>query len=764
MTAYVLAAALLWLAACVRGPQHYIESGNRYFKEKRYDEAALEYRNAIQKDTSSVEAHYGLGLTQIAQNQIRPAITTLGIVLRLRPGHQAALISLGDIYLRILLGGQGRPKELHAQLVKIADKLLAADANSYDGLRFRGHLAVLDGKPPDAREFFARADRIRPGQPQLRLALADAMARDNLLEEAEQLALGIIEKDKAFGPAYDFLQFQYLTRKRPADAERIVLRKAENNPLNVDFQLQLAGYYLVARRSEDSERVLQRLLDDSKNFPAAHLRVGDFYLQLGKAGDAQRRFEEGLRIDPARATDYKKRLARLYWAGNRRGEALRLASELVKAAPNDAEAKALRASLFLEEGKKENLDQVIADYTALDSGNQQDAVIAYQLGRAHLLKGHTEQAVTHLGEAIRRNNSFLPARLLLAEIRANQGRYGEVLRYLDEILAIDSGNSRVRLLRAATLRNLKRYPDARTELTQLLQRAPQDVDVQVELGLLNLAEGRLSDAEAVFGQLYRSRGLDLRPAAGLVRVYSAQHQYAKAIRLLNEEVKKNPTSQSARQALTTVALQAGDVPLALAQLQQIVALDPRNVMAYAQIGQLQAHQGNVNEGLESLRKAADLAPKDVNVLLAFAAGLQAAGRLQEAESVLQRALALEPENPVVLNNLAYLFAESGNSLDEALRMARTASQKQPSNPHFMDTLGMVYLKRNMADNALPIFRSLATTEPNNPTFRMHYGMGLLQKGDHSRARKEFQAALSARNSPEEEKKLRQLLASADDQR
>lgn len=227
-------------------------------------------------------------------------------------------------------------------------------------------------------------------------------------------------------------------------------------------------------------------------------------------------------------------------------------------------------------------------------------------------------------------------------------------------------------------------------------------------------------------------------------------------------MKKDPASESARQALTTVALRAGDVTLALAQLNSIVELNPRNAVAYVRIGQLHTGRGNVDEGLAALRKAAEVAPKDVNVLLAFAVGLQEVGRVEEAKTVLQRAMALDSENPVVLNNLAYLLSENGKNLDEALLMARTASQKQPSNRHFLDTLGMVYLKRNMVANALPIFQSLALAEPNNATFRMHLGMGLLQQGDRPQARKEFRAALSSRTSPGQEKKLRELLVSAAD--
>jgi hypothetical protein len=68
------------------------------------------------------------------------------------------------------------------------------------------------------------------------------------------------------------------------------------------------------------------------------------------------------------------------------------------------------------------------------------------------------------------------------------------------------------------------------------------------------------------------------------------------------------------------------------------------------------------------------------------------------------------------------------------------------------------LKKNMVDDALPISRSLVAAEPNNANFRMHLGMALLGKGNNSLAKKEFEAALGARHSPGQAKRLRELLA------
>jgi Tfp pilus assembly protein PilF len=52
----VVAVALLALSSCNRDPnvakKRYVESGNKYFQKGKYKEAALMYRDALQKDRS----------------------------------------------------------------------------------------------------------------------------------------------------------------------------------------------------------------------------------------------------------------------------------------------------------------------------------------------------------------------------------------------------------------------------------------------------------------------------------------------------------------------------------------------------------------------------------------------------------------------------------------------------------------------------------------------------------------------------------------
>jgi hypothetical protein len=121
-------------------------------------------------------------------------------------------------------------------------------------------------------------------------------------------------------------------------------------------------------------------------------------------------------------------------------------------------------------------------------------------------------------------------------------------------------------------------------------------------------------------------------------------------------------------------------------------------------------------------------------------------------------LALAPDNPVALNNMAYLLAGSPSSLDTALTLAQRAIGRAPGNPTIMDTLGWIYLKKNLSDNAIQIYQELAGRFPAEATWRYHLAMALFQKGDKPQARRELRTALRNHPTKAEETKIRNLLS------
>ncbi len=118
----------------------------------------------------------------------------------------------------------------------------------------------------------------------------------------------------------------------------------------------------------------------------------------------------------------------------------------------------------------------------------------------------------------------------------------------------------------------------------------------------------------------------------------------------------------------------------------------------------------------------------------------------EARREYQIVIQLEPDNIAALNNLAYLDAEEGVDLDQALAQAQHAQQRMPDDPNVQDTLALVYIRKNLTDDGLRMLRNLVSRDPANAAFHLHLALALYQKGDRPWAKRELQAA--SRNNPD----------------
>jgi Flp pilus assembly protein TadD len=128
-----------------------------------------------------------------------------------------------------------------------------------------------------------------------------------------------------------------------------------------------------------------------------------------------------------------------------------------------------------------------------------------------------------------------------------------------------------------------------------------------------------------------------------------------------------------------------------------------------------------------------------------------------ARKYYEMSIKADPNNPLALNNLAYLITETNGDLDQALTYATRAKQRLPDHPEVNDTLGWIYLKKNLTENAIDTFKSLVVQAPANPTYHYHYAMALMQKGDRENAKKECQSALAGKPSKEQQTQIQQLM-------
>ena len=138
-------------------------------------------------------------------------------------------------------------------------------------------LSLIDRKVRDGIQSLEKANRVKPMQPDVVFALAQALVQDQRVPEAQKLGLELIQKNKEYGPIYDLLYQLDLTGKHIEDAEKILQSKVANNPKQTEYALQLALHYARAQKRTEMAAVLRSLLDKPADHPLAYLQAGNFY-------------------------------------------------------------------------------------------------------------------------------------------------------------------------------------------------------------------------------------------------------------------------------------------------------------------------------------------------------------------------------------------------------------------------------------------------------------------------------------------------------
>jgi Flp pilus assembly protein TadD len=122
--------------------------------------------------------------------------------------------------------------------------------------------------------------------------------------------------------------------------------------------------------------------------------------------------------------------------------------------------------------------------------------------------------------------------------------------------------------------------------------------------------------------------------------------------------------------------------------------------------------------------------------------LQAQGNTELARQRFERAVAVDSQAAVAANNLAWIYAEEGKNLEQAVRLAVAASQALPEAPEVLDTLGWVYYKNNLPALAVPPLVRAVEKSPENPKYNYHLGLAYEKAGDVTRSRQLLTKALS----------------------
>jgi Flp pilus assembly protein TadD len=139
-----------------------------------------------------------------------------------------------------------------------------------------------------------------------------------------------------------------------------------------------------------------------------------------------------------------------------------------------------------------------------------------------------------------------------------------------------------------------------------------------------------------------------------------------------------------------------------------------------------------------------------------------AGDWPKAEADFQHALQLAPEQPFVLNYLAYSWTERGENLDKARQMIERAVALRPNDGAIIDSLGWLVLRQGDVPGAVKLLQRAVELEPADPTVNGHLGDAYWAAGRKLEAQFQWRRALTLEPDADDVVKLQTKLRKSED--
>lgn len=212
-------------------------------------------------------------------------------------------------------------------------------------------------------------------------------------------------------------------------------------------------------------------------------------------------------------------------------------------------------------------------------------------------------------------------------------------------------------------------------------------------------------------------------------------------RLLEREGR---TEESAR-LLDRMAEQYGDRPEPLAQLAEMQRAG----------GDYPAAIASYSRAIARLRQ-----PARTDWALFYEQGMayDRAHDWPRAEADFLRALDLAPDQPFVLNYLAYGWTEQGRNLPRARQMIERAVELRPNDGSMADSLGWVLLRQGDKSGAVRWLERAVELQPEDATINGHLGDAYQAAGRVLEAQTQWRRALILNPEPHEAAELQGKLA------
>jgi tetratricopeptide (TPR) repeat protein len=759
-----VASSLSGCANPAKAKADHVANGEKYLSESKFQEASLEFRNAIQIDDKLAVAHWGLARAYEGLERFPEMIDELRKTITLDKENLDARIKLGNYYL----AGSRNRGDIIAESERLAKEVLEKDPKNIEGHILMGGVLFAQQQKDKAYEELNHAIQLDTSRVESYLSLAKFHIAAREPEKAEELFKRAISI-KANSPLVHSEYGKFLTQQnRQTEAEAELRKAVEVGPTDRNARFLLASYYLVNRQFDKAEESYKALAELQPQKPEGQAVLADFYSSIGRTDEAIKIYQDLV----AKTPDFvqgRYRLAEiLLTRGDVKGATAQI-DEAFKKDQHDRQALLLRARIKAQRGQPEDLKASIEDLKDVLRQEPNSRPGLYFMAQANYNLGLIDQARAFASDLEKNYPDYLPAKLMQLQLTMASGKpsdYTAAISLATDLLARvdktapDRENSpqllaeireKAFLTRGTAQLQLLNVAAARKDYEAAKAIAEKDPVVHNSLALVSLAEKKEPDAISSFENALNVDATNFDALNGLITLYARSNQVDKAHGRIDQALSAYPNMASLHYLKAQVYGYQQNPQMVEAELNKALELDGNYLPAYSALAALYIQSRQEDRAIAQYQKIISLRPENSTPYVLIGMLEDQRKNYDVAADNYRKALEKDPNSVIAANNLAWMYATTGKgNLDEAIRLAQGAVQKNPNVAGFVDTLGWVYYKKNLYEAAVEQLRkavSLNETQARasnaapSAAYHYHLAMALKEKGDKDEARRELQTAI-----------------------
>jgi putative PEP-CTERM system TPR-repeat lipoprotein len=682
---------------------------------QQLDGALATFNAVVKANPRNVEGLLGRAATLIDLNRDAEAQKDLDAALELTPKHPLGL------YLNALILSK---KHDYANAQAVLQRAGPALDNYLPAQYLRGAIAYAQGNLEQASANLTGFVSAVPDNVNGRRLLGAAMIRQGRFDDAVKTLQPLAEAPQADAAALSLAATAQIGAGDFAKAIELFQKAAALDPKNSLYRTQLAVARLAAGQNADAVKDLQTAVKEDPEAKRPQLLLVRYYLFNRNPDAALKVIGDMLRANPKDPVALNMKGV-AYRAKNNATEAKAAFQAALAADPNYMPASQNLARLDVQGKDFAAAEGRFKQVLARDAKNEAAMI---ELSRLALVRKKRDEAIKWLEKAQADNPKSAAAGLQLVELYIQSG---DIVKALATASALDRRvPNRPEVIealgRAQTLAGDS--AGAVTTYTRLSRVAKDNANVHFSLGRAQLQSGDALGARQSYQQALKLDPKLVPAVLELVNLEIKSERYQAAMELATALRKAQPESPMGDLLVGLVLAKTGKTDGA------VEAYRAAEKKVNSADAALRLYNGYLEikrqaDALRVLEAWVATAPGDQQIRRVLASAYMSAGETQKAIAHHQKLKEQDGNNPMILNNLAWLYQSVGDA--RALAEARRAYELAPKAAVVKDTYGWVLVSQGTqpsVDQGVKLLEEATALAPDEPEIQYHLALGRVKQG------------------------------------